>query len=112
MIDPIERQEAIDALEREKTFCTAYQDGYAKHDVFDKYNMGLADGIKALRGLPSAKPELLTDEEQRIFLAAMGRQEVHCRQVEELWLRLSLPSDTNLISICREIERKVKNALF
>lgn len=57
MTDLISRQAAIDALEREKTYSTAYKDGYAQTDYFKQYNMGLTDGIKALNKLPSAQPE-------------------------------------------------------
>lgn len=57
MDDLISRQEAIDALEREKTYCTAYKGDYTQTDYFKQYNMGLADGIKALNKLPSAQPE-------------------------------------------------------
>ena len=57
MSDLISRKEAIDALEREKTYCMAYRDGYSPIDVFEKYNAGLTDGIKALENLPSAHPE-------------------------------------------------------
>ena len=57
MDDLISRQEAIDALEREKTYCTAYKGGYTQTDYFKQYNMGLTDGIKALNKLPSAQPE-------------------------------------------------------
>ena len=55
--DTISRQAAIDALEREKTYCTAFREGYAPINVFEKYNAGLTDGIKALKNLPSAQPE-------------------------------------------------------
>lgn len=55
MTDYIDRQAAIDALEREKTYSTAYKDGYAQTDYFKQYNMGLADGIKALNKLPTAE---------------------------------------------------------
>lgn len=58
MDDMISRQAAIDALEREKTYCTAYKDGYTQTDYFKQYNMGLTDGIKALNKLPSAQPEV------------------------------------------------------
>lgn len=51
--DVIYRQDAIDALEREKTYSTAYKNGYAQTDYFKQYNMGLTDGIKALYKLPS-----------------------------------------------------------
>ena len=53
--DLIRRQDAIDALEREKTYCRAFRDGYAPINVFEKYNAGLADGIKALKALPTAE---------------------------------------------------------
>lgn len=55
-LDCIGRQEAIDALEREKTYSTAYKDGYTQTDYFKQYNMGLTDGIKAIKALPSAQP--------------------------------------------------------
>ena len=57
MDDLIRRQDAIDALEREKTYCTAFRDGYTPINVFEKYNAGLTDGIKVLKNLPSAHPE-------------------------------------------------------
>lgn len=57
MSDLIDRQAAIDALEKEKTYCSAYADGYTHTDYFKQYNMGLTDGIKALKKLPSAQPE-------------------------------------------------------
>ena len=57
MSDYIDRQAAIDALEREKTYSTAYKDGYVQTDYFKQYNMGLADGIEALNKLPSAQPK-------------------------------------------------------
>ena len=53
MSDLIDRQVAIEALEREKTYCRAFREGYAPTDVFAKYNAGLIDGIKALSKLPS-----------------------------------------------------------
>ena len=55
MDDLISRQAAIEALEREKTYCTAFRDGYTQINVFEKYNAGLTDGIKALKNLPSAQ---------------------------------------------------------
>ena len=61
MDDLISRQAAIEALEREKTYCTAFREGFAPINVFEKYNAGLTDGIKALKKLPSAQPELDKD---------------------------------------------------
>lgn len=57
MNDLVSRQAAIDALEREKTYCTAFRDGYPPINVFEKYNTGLTDGIKALKNLPFAEPK-------------------------------------------------------
>ena len=45
--------------------------------------------------LPSVQPEPLTDKEQKIFLAAMRREEKVCKQVD------------GLIKTCHEIIRKV-----
>ncbi|MBQ1483852.1 MAG: hypothetical protein IIZ42_00955 [Eubacterium sp.] len=56
MSDLISRQAAIAALEREKTYCTAYRDGYTPANVFEKYNAGITDGIKALKRLPPIDP--------------------------------------------------------
>ena len=59
---------------------------------------------------PSAQPEPLTDEEQRIFLAAMKREEKICEAVNRNFIRE--PSKVDLMNICREIKRKVKGALW
>lgn len=60
-MDLIDRQAAIDALEREKTYCSAFREGYSKTDIFEKYNMGLTDGIKAIKNVPSAQPDFSCD---------------------------------------------------
>lgn len=57
MDDMISRQQAIDALEREKTYSAVYKYGYTRADYFKQYNMGLTDGIKALNKLPSVQPQ-------------------------------------------------------
>jgi len=66
-----------------------------------------ANIAEELRKLPAAVPEPLTDAEQRIFLAAMSREEKIYRQTDE-----ELKGPVNLVRICREIERKVKGALW
>ena len=56
-----------------------------------------------------AQPEKLTDIEQRIFLAAMSKEEKVCGEVDKE------PSDAdciNLMRVCKSIERKVKGALW
>ena len=59
---------------------------------------------------PSSQSEPLTDREQRIFLAAMGREEKVCKDVDEKWP--TEPYEDSLVKTCREIERKVKKALW
>ena len=68
--------------------------------------------INGLRALPSAQPEPLTDKEQRIFLAAMGREEKVCKQVDEECRDCREPYEDSLVRVCHEIERKVKGALW
>lgn len=80
-----------------------------------KYECGMFDLEEATHELwkvPSAKPEImkLTDKEQRIFLAAMAREEKVCEEVDRNYTRE--PYEDSLVSICREIERKVKGALW
>ena len=61
--------------------------------------------IKALEQEP------LTDEEQRIFLAAIGREEKICREADEKF-PYKMPYEESMVSVCRSIERKVKKALW
>ena len=66
--------------------------------------------INGLRALPSAQPEPLTDKEQRIFLAAMSREEKVCKEVDAEMTRE--PYEDSLVRVCHEITRKVKGALW
>ena len=66
--------------------------------------------IDEVKELPPAKPEPLTDREQRIFLAAMGREEKVCEEVDRNHIREAY--EDSLMWICREIKRKVKGALW
>ena len=69
------------------------------------------DAIRdALNRTPFAQPEPLTDKEQRIFLAAMEREEKICEETDRNYVRE--PYEDSLMSICREIKRKVKGALW
>jgi hypothetical protein len=75
--------------------------GFDRDDCFklsDKTRKKWTDEI--IKALPSAQPEPLTDKEQRIFLAAMKREEKVCKQVD------------GLVRVCHEIKRKVKGALW
>ena len=65
---------------------------------------------EAVRNQPSAQPEPLTDKEQRIFLAAMGREEKVCEEVDRNHVRE--PYEDSLMRVCKEIRRKVKGALW
>lgn len=60
--------------------------------------------------MSSPKPAPLTDKEKRIFLAAMGREEKICEEVDRNYVRE--PYEDTLVSICREITRKVKGTLW
>lgn len=70
------------------------------------------DVIKLLDNLPSAQPEPLTDKEQRIFLAAMGREEEVCKQVDDECRDCREPYEDSLVRVCHEIIRKVKTTLW
>ena len=97
MSDLISRQAAIDAINK------------AFERVFAWDGTGPL-GDKVLENVPSAQPEQLTDKEQRIFLAAMGREEKVCKQVDEECCRE--PYEDSLVKVCHEIMRKVKAALW
>lgn len=89
MDDLISRQAAIDAVRAYLSDCCVEDGDYH------------ASGIEyELNDLPPAQPEPLTDKEQRIFLAAMGREEKVCKHKD------------SLVRVCHEIERKVKGALW
>jgi len=98
--DTISRQAAIEALDKR----------------FDSIPMEQTTEIlllrKDLRDLPSAQPEPLTDKEQRIFLAAMSREEKVCKQVDEECRDCREPYEDSLVWVCHEIMRKVKKALW
>lgn len=60
----------------------------------------------------SALPEPLTDKEQRIFLAAMGREEKICKETDKECRNCREPYEDSLVWVCKEIVRKVKGALW
>ena len=92
--DKMTREEAIDILKRNYP-SSCFEDLCKAVDI----------AIKAL----SVQPEPLTDKEQRIFLAAMGREEKVCKDVDK---EFETPYEDSLVLVCREIERKVKKALW
>jgi len=91
-------------------------DDYCELNDEGKTAFGMAITALELFGnseqFPSAQPEPLTDKEQRIFLAAMGREEKVCKQVDEECRDCREPYEDSLVSVCREITRKVKGALW
>ena len=95
--DIISRQAAIDAVDEALTRV------FVEHrDIAEKM----------INKIPSAQPEPLTDKEQRIFLAAMGREEKVCKQVDEECRDCREPYEDSLVRVCHEIARKVKGALW
>ena len=97
MSDLIDRYAAIDEIAR--------WIGYIDEDMILRIQTGL-------KKLPSAQPEPLTDKEQRIFLAAMGREEKVCKQVDEECRDCREAYENSLVKTCHEIIRKVKGALW
>lgn len=91
--DTISRQAAIDTVLK----C------YDNNELFEVYE-------DKLRALPSIQIELLTDKEQRIFLAAMGRERKVCKEVDDQYVHE--PYEVLLTKVCDEIKRKVKKVLW
>ena len=85
--------------------------GFDRDDCFklsDETRKKWTDEI--IKALPPAQPETLTDKEQRIFLAAMGREEKVCEEVDRNYV--GEPYEDSLMRVCKEIRRKVKGALW
>lgn len=61
--------------------------------------------------IESLSQDPLTDKEQRIFLAAMSREEKVCKEVDAEY-PYKEPYEDSLVSVCRSIERKVRKALW
>ena len=102
--DCISRQAAIDAIDAV----------FPVDPMKSEYAQGIACGAALAKTyveqLPSVQPEPLTDKEQRIFLAAMGREEKVCEEVDRNYVRE--PYEDSLVRVCKEIRRKVKGALW
>ena len=89
-----------------------YEADYIREHVRE---MPAIDTLKALGALEEycdTQPEPLTDKEQRIFLAAMGREEKVCKQVDEECRDCREAYEDSLVKTCHEIIRKVKGALW
>ena len=62
--------------------------------------------------MPTIEVEPFTDKEQRIFLAAMAREEKVCKEVDEECRDCREPYEDSLVKTCHEITRKVKSVLW
>ena len=103
--DLISRQAAIDRINKQREHLCP--DIYPQDKIGDAAYRICAEFIGRL---PSAQPEPLTDKEQRIFLAAMGREEKVCKEVDRNFVLE--PYEDSLVRTCHEITRKVKGALW
>ena len=103
MNDTIYRQAAIGVLEER-----LQANGYSNVALVSELNRS----IGYLMRLPSTRSEPLTDKEQRIFLAAMGREEKICNEVDEKHRNCREPYEDSLVKTCHEITRKVKGVLW
>lgn len=100
--DMVSRRAAIDAI------CDFFGDNDGTWSD-EKITILMDVGI-IIANLPSAQPEQLTDKEQRIFLAAMWREEKVCEEVDRNYV--GEPYEDSLMRVCKEIRRKVKGALW
>ena len=108
MDDLISRQAAIDEINE-------YIEEYSEIDPDGNHGekwCAMQEAKMVIENMPSAQPEPLTDKEQRIFLAAMGREEKVCKQVDDEWRDCREPYEDSLVRTCHEITRKVKGALW
>ena len=99
MSNLIDRRKAIDSM------CAMMDHWFGDNSADEKREI-----VRELNKLPSVEPEPLTDKEQRIFLAAIGREERICEEVDRNYVRE--PYEDSLMRVCKEIRRKVKGALW
>ena len=113
MSDLIDRQAAIDEIEYELEMINSALDSltldFIARERLQQRRGEAREILNSIQQLPSAQPEPLTDKEQRIFLAAMEREEKICKEIDEEWQEAY---EESLVEVCREIERKVKKALW
>ena len=108
--DTIYRQDAIDAFEEHLDYLQTLNKD--ENPTAESKWYGVNWARNTIADLSSAQPEPLTDKEQRIFLAAMGREEEVCKEVDEECRNCREPYEDSLVRICHEITRKVKGALW
>ena len=108
--DLTSRQEAIEALEEQLDYLQMLNKD--ENPTAESKWYGVNWARNTIADLQSAQPEPLTDKEQRIFLAAMGREEKVCKQVDDEYRDCMEPYEDSLVRTCHEITRKVKGALW
>ncbi len=110
--DTISRREALKAMDTWDKFGCDPDGKLVRYDDDKHYipYVHYEDMVHAIKALPSAQSEPLTDKEQRIFLAAMGREEKICEEVDRNYVWE--PHEDSLMRVCKEIRRKVKGALW
>lgn len=108
MSDLIDRQAILKRIEKIRQGVQMMDDTHRASIIM--HGMNLCE--EAVMYQPSAQPEPLTDKEQRIFLAAMGREEDVCKEVDAECRYSREPYEDSLVRICHEIIRKVKGALW
>lgn len=90
-----------------------------KQDVIEAMNLWLYDRRdkrtvdEVINTLSSVQTEPLTDYEQVIFLSAMEKERVVCKKLTDEWnnVNLDVPCPINLLQLCDEVERKVRETL-
>lgn len=81
-----------------------------KYSIGDIWELTGEEIREVINSQPTIQPEPLTDKEQRIFLATMGRERKVCKEVDDQYVHE--PYEILLTKVCSEIERKVKKALW
>lgn len=116
MRDTIERQAAIDALEKDKAaldlIITRMSADNPQLDHYVTLRNQVVYDINTIEHVPPAQIEPFTDREKRIFLAAMAREKDVCKQVDDKYGDLDESDKSSLVRTCYEIIRKVKSALW
>lgn len=114
MADLIERSRTIDALKDMYQAAEKWkQESNTNITIKARAELCMATIVEMklrIENLPSTQPEPLTDSEQRIFLAAMAREEKICKETDKEYRRE--PYEVSLVWVCKEIVRKVKGALW
>ena len=101
-------REAINLLKSMKEFYNDEGlDNYYRFELGDNEAIDKAIKILEQKAVKGKTIEPFTDIEQRIFLAAMSREEKVCKEVDDV-----VNGSVKLVAVCNSIKRKVKKALW